>query len=66
MMQFRPITSIPKLNGRPINSVEIDIVFTHELEKANVLGVKPPLFPFGGIVGCNAWITYWGIELKFL
>jgi hypothetical protein len=63
-MKFRPISAVTDLNGRKIYGVEVYIIFTHELVKVDVLGVKPPLFPFWGIVGCDAGVTNGSIKLQ--
>jgi hypothetical protein len=63
MMQFSPVPPITNLDGRPINGVEIDVIFTHELVKLDVLGVEPPLLPLRGVAGGDTRISDRRIEL---
>ena len=44
--------------------MEINVVFTHELVKADVVGVQPPLFPFGCIAGGDTWVPNAGVKLE--
>ncbi len=64
MVKHSPITTIAELDGRPVHSVEVDIILAHELVQVHVFGVKPPLFPVLGIVGSDTWVTNWRIELS--
>ena len=43
--------------------MEINVVFTHELVKADVIGVQPPLFPLRRIAGSDTWVSDAGIKL---
>lgn len=63
MVQHGPVSSVTKFYGREIDSVEIYIILAHELIETDVLGVKPPLLPLGGIVCGNAWISKRSVEL---
>lgn len=63
-MEFRPIPAVTDLNGREIYSVEVDIIFTHELVKVDIVRVEPPLFPLWGIVGCDTGVTKGSIKLE--
>lgn len=62
-MKHGPRSAVTKLNGREVNGVEVDIIFAHELIQSHVLGVQPPLLPFGSIVGGDTWIANGRIEL---
>lgn len=62
-MQFRPVTSITNLYGWPVDRMEIDIVFAHELVETDVLWVEPPLFPLGGVVRSYTGVPDGRIEL---
>jgi len=64
MMQSRPVSTIAQLDRWEVYCVEVHIIFTHELEQTDVLRIEPPLFPFGSVVGRNAHISNWCIELK--
>ena len=64
-MELRPIPSITNLHGRPIDSMKVNIIFAHELIQLDILRVKPPLFPFRGIVGRDTRIANRGIELFY-
>ncbi len=64
MMQFRPVTAITKLDGWPIDGVEINIVFTHELVKADILGIEPPFFPMKSVVGCDTRVSNRRVKLE--
>lgn len=63
MMKFRPIPTIAKLDGWPINGVEVDIIFAHELIKLYILRVKPPFLPFWCEIRCDAWVANRCIKL---
>lgn len=41
--------------------MEIYVVFPHELVEIHVFGVKPPLLPVGGVVGCDTGISDGGV-----
>jgi len=43
--------------------MEINVVFAHELVKADVVGVQPPLFPFRCITGGDTWVSGAGVKL---
>jgi len=43
--------------------MEINVVLAHELVKADVVRVHPPLFPFGCIAGGDAWVSNAGVKL---
>ena len=43
--------------------MEINVVLAHELVKADVIGVQPPLFPFGCIAGCDTQVSQASVEL---
>ena len=45
--------------------MEINVVFTHELVKAYVVGIQPPLFPFRCITGSDTWVSNAGVELEW-
>jgi len=45
-----PITAIGKFDRRKVYRVEIDVILAHKLVKLYVAWVKPPLFPFRGII----------------
>lgn len=63
-MEHGPGAAIGKKNGGEEDRVEVYIVLAHELEQSDVLWVKPPLLPFGRIVGSNTWVSYRCIELE--
>ena len=46
--------------------MEIHIVLAHELIEMNILGIKPPLLPFGREICGNADVAYRGIELQVI
>ena len=62
-MQTRPIPAITPKDRGPVDGVEINIVFTHELVEADVFRVHPPLFPFRRIAGGDAWVSNTSVEL---
>lgn len=63
MMQRSPIASITQQHRREIDGVEIDVIFSHELVKFDVIGVEPPFLPFGGVVGGDTGVAQGCIEL---
>ena len=64
VVKLRPVSSIPNLDRRPVDSVEVDIILAHELIKVHVVGVEPPLFPLRCQVGGDAWVSNGSIKLK--
>ena len=42
--------------------MEGDIVLGHELPVLHVVGVLPPFLPVLRVVGCDAYVTNWGVE----
>ena len=62
-MQARPVPSIAPKNRWPVNGMEINVVLSHELIKADVVWVQPPPFPFGRIAGGDAWVPNTGVKL---
>ena len=65
-MQTCPVSAITPKNRWPVDGMEIDIVFTHELVKADVVRVQPPLLPFGRVAGGDAWVSNAGIKLGWV
>ena len=63
VVQACPVPPVASKHRRPVDGVEIHVVFPHELVKADVVGVQPPFFPFGRIAGSDAWVSYAGVEL---
>jgi hypothetical protein len=66
MMQGCPIPPISQLDRWKVDCMEVHIIFTHELEQTDVLWIEPPLFPFGGVVGRDAWVPNWRVKLQAL
>jgi hypothetical protein len=62
-MQRSPWPPVSEKDTWPEHSVEIDVVFAHELEQANILMIKPPLFPLWGITCCYARVSKRRIKL---
>jgi hypothetical protein len=58
-----PVTTVSNLHGRPIDGMEVDIIFAHELIEFNVFRIKPPFFPFWRVVGGDTRITDRRVEL---
>merc|ERR1740139_800255 len=44
------------------NGVESQVVFAHELDKFDVFGVHPPLFPLVSVVGSDRDIANWRVK----
>lgn len=63
MIQRGPWTPISDLNRRPEDSVEIDIILAHELVKAHIFLVEPPLFPLRRVIGGDTRVSYGCIKL---
>ena len=63
-MQHRPWAAISEFHGREEDSVEVNVVFAHELEQADVLMVEPPATPFRGIIGGDTWVSDRSIILR--
>ena len=64
MVEHGPWTTIPKLHGREVDHVEVDVVLAHELVEADILMVKPPLLPIRRVVGSDTGVSYAGFELQ--
>ena len=63
MMKFCPWFSRCNQSGGKDDSVECDVVFSHELIKFNVIvWVTPPLLPLVIVVGCNWEVTDWRVK----
>jgi len=63
MVQTGPVSPIATKNRRPVDGMEINVVFTHELVKTDVIGVEPPLFPFRCIACGDTWVSNAGVKL---
>jgi hypothetical protein len=64
MVECRPVPSVTNLHRWEVDCVEIYVVLSHELVEMDVLGIEPPLLPFGCEVRCDAKIAYRGFELE--
>lgn len=62
-MKHSPWAAISEFHGGEEDSVEVDVVFAHELEEADIIVVEPPLFPLWGIVRGNTRVAQRRIEL---
>ena len=56
-MKHGPWAPVSDLDRREVDSVEVNIIFAHELVQADVGLVKPPPFPFGCVVGRDTWVS---------
>lgn len=63
MVQTCPVPPVAPEDRRPVDGMEINVVFTHELIKADVVGVQPPLLPFRHRAGGDAWVSNAGVKL---
>lgn len=63
MVQTCPISPIAPKNRWPVDRVEVNIVFAHELVQADIVGIQPPLFPFRRVTGCDTWVPNASVEL---
>ena len=64
MVEHGPWTTVPKLHGREVDHVEVDVVLAHELEELNMLWVKPPTFPLRGVVCSDTRVADRCIKLE--
>ena len=62
MVEHGPWTTVPKLHGREVDHVEVDVVLAHELEKPDMLFVEPPLLPLWCIICSDTWVADRSIE----
>ena len=63
VVQTCPVPPVASKDRGPVDGVEIHVVFSHELVKADIVGVQPPLSPFGCIAGGDTRVTHTGVEL---
>jgi hypothetical protein len=62
-VQTRPVATVTAKDRRPVDGMEINVVFSHKLVEADVIGVQPPLLPFRCIAGGYTWVSDAGVEL---
>ncbi len=63
MVECSPVPPVTNLNRWEVDCVEIYVVLAHELIKMDVLGIEPPLLPFGREVCGDTNVAYGGVEL---
>ena len=61
-MQTRPVAAVTAKDRWPVDGMEINVVFSHELVETDVIGVQPPLLPFRCIGGGYTRVSDTGVE----
>lgn len=62
-MEHGPWSAIAQKDRGEENSMEVDIILAHELEQSDVLGIEPPLLPFGCVVCGDTRVSNGRVEL---
>ena len=63
MVERCPWSAITNLDRGEEDSMEVHIVFAHELVESDVLVIEPPLLPLRCVVCGNARVPYTCLEL---
>ena len=64
VMQFCPISAVADEDTWPEHSMEINIIFPHELVELNVFLIEPPFLPLCSVACSHTGVTKGSIELR--